>query len=181
MFYTHNRKHMAFWNVWRNCNRYQNRNWIEMRSLSCVNGVHLICGIWTMKMNFEFVVFRNVETHKNQKQQRQSKMNVCYYYCYHFHPQPKCAHRMIRTGGELFGLVEHTLRQLSHFGIYWIYILYKLCGEHSHTQPYTIHSPLSTTAEERYIYRGGWEDLSTLKRKFMAYRQCHIWKIIHNI
>lgn len=132
MFYTHNRKHMAFWNVWRNCNRYQNRNWIEMRSLSCVNGVHLICGIWTMKMNFEFVVFRNVETHKNQKQQRQSKMNVCYYYCYHFHPQPKCAHRMIQTGGELFGLVEHTLRQLSHFGIYWIYILYKLCGEHLH-------------------------------------------------
>lgn len=70
-----------------------------------------------------------------------------------------------------------------------IYILYKLCGEHLHSaltlsftniDRYTLNA-LSTTAQGRYIYRGGWEDLSTLERKFMAYRQCHIWKIIHNI
>lgn len=107
-----------------------------MRSLSCVNVVHLICGIRTMKMNSNRSIYmvKRIKTKNNNDNE-----NVCYYYCcYHFTP----------FSFEVQCVFGGALRQIPHSKAEFIF--YINCAErNTHT---LTHAPLNTTARERYIY-----------------------------
>lgn len=132
-------------------------NRMEMRSLSCVNVVHLICGIRTMKMNTNGSIYmvKRIKTKNNNDIENECLLLLLL----SFHP-------FFVWGSVCFRWSTSTNSTFEC----WIYILYKLCGEkHTHKHKsklaYTLAHTRSTQhncTRKIYLYRGGWEDLSTL-------------------
>lgn len=160
-----------------------------MRSLSCVNVVHLICGIRTMKMNSNRSIYmvKRIKTKNNNDIENECLLLLLLSF------NPFFVLRFSMSSGGAYTSTNFTFPMLnSYFCWKWCrsFIVFTIPCVYVWTDVW-VYGCLHVEATHirsnqhnctRKIYLSRWMRRPfNPERKFMAYRQCHIWKIIHKI